>query len=140
MQTAEAFGRGLFADYLQQETQQWTMDSLITPVVENILNPLGTTATFTKITNNEAKSLVLRCRLQEEAEDPHMASLFTYGFLRGILKSAFPKGELLVGNTMAQGAPMMELVFKATAEEEHHDRERMKNNFLDQKKKTTEAL
>ena len=132
MQTAEAFGRGLFEDLIKKESGNWTMEKWVRPVVKNIFNPMGTLATFTKITKEEAKSLVFRCHLQEKSENPHMASLFTYGFMRGLLLSAFPSGELIMGKTMAQGAPMTELTFKINpTDEERMERERIKKNFMD---------
>lgn len=136
MQTAEAFGRGLFEDFIKRETDNWTMEEWIKPVVENIFNPLGTAATFTSIKKDEAKSLIFGCRLHEDSKEPHMASLFTYGFLRGMLVSAFPRGELLMGNTMAQGAPMIEFTFKANAKaEDLIERERIKKFYNDKVKK-----
>jgi len=130
MQTAEAFGRGLFEDYLKKDSNDWSMDSWVKPMVENVFNPMGTGATFTKITEDEAKSLIFRCLLHENSGEPQMASLFTYGFLRGMLVSAFPDGELLMGNSMAQGAPMIEFIFKADATgDDRIERERVKKLF-----------
>lgn len=132
MQTAEAFGRGLFEEFIRKEkkTDDWTIDRWVRPVVENVFNPMGTGATFTKITDGEARSLVFRCRLHEESEDQGMASLFTYGFLRGMLLSAFPQGELLMGRSMAEGAAMIDFTFKADASSEDRvERERIKELF-----------
>lgn len=132
MQTAEAFGRGLFSDFIKNESTAWTMNTLIEPMTEHILNPMGTGATFTNITEDEATSLIFRCRLHDEADEPHMASLFTYGFLRGMLRSAFPHGELLMGSSMAEGAPMIELTFKTRAtDKDRWERERIKRLMTD---------
>lgn len=132
MQTAEAFGRGLFSDFIKNESTAWTMNTLIEPMTEHILNPMGTGATFTNITEDEATSLIFRCRLHDEADEPHMASLFTYGFLRGMLRSAFPHGELLMGSSMAEGAPMIELTFKTRAtDKDRWERERIKRLMID---------
>jgi len=139
MQTAEAFGRGLFSDFIKKKSDVWTMKKWVKPAVENVFNPMGTAATFTKITEDEAKSLIFRCRLHEESNEPHMASLFTYGFLRGMLLSAFPDGELLMGSAMAQGAPMIEFTFKANAiDKDRLERERIKKNFTTYTKKSEE--
>lgn len=127
MQTAEAFGRGLFAEFINNKADYQTMDTWITPVVEHILNPLGTGAIFTNITEQEATSRIFRCPLHENAQDPHMASLFTYGFLRGMLLSAFPRGELLMKSSMAQGSPTLDFTFKTQATgTEWRERERVK--------------
>jgi len=130
MQTAEAFGRGLFEDYLKKDSNDWSMNSWVKPMVENVFNPMGTGATFTKITEDEAKSLIFRCLLHENSGEPQMASLFTYGFLRGMLVSAFPDGELLMGSSIAHGAPMIEFIFKADATgDDRIERERVKKLF-----------
>ena len=130
MQTAEAFGRGLFADYIKKDSGVWTMDAWVKPMVKNVFNPMGTGAAFTKITDDEAKSLIFRCPLHQGSGEPNMASLFTYGYLRGMLVSAFPGGELLMGSSMAHGAPMIEFIFKADAtNKDRMERERIKKLF-----------
>ena len=139
MQTAEAFGRGLFEDFIKKESDDWTMEKWVRLVVENIFNPMGTEATFTKITEDEAKSSIFRCQLHEKSNKSHMASLFTYGFLRGMLLSAFPDGEILMGSSMAQGAPMVEFTFKVDApDEDRLERERIKNFFMTDAKEPKE--
>jgi hypothetical protein len=132
IQTAEAFGRGLYEEYIRKKSKEWTMDQWVKPVVENIFNPMGTAATFTEITEDEAKSFVFRYSLNEEdPTDPYLSSLFTYGFLRGILLSAFPDGELIMKSSMAEGAPVDEFTFKAkVADEDRFENERIKNSEL----------
>ena len=103
------------------------MKEWVNPVVENILNPMGTAAAFTKITDTEVSSMIFGCQLHEDSEDPDMASLFTYGYLRGAFLSAFPNGELLMKSAMAQGAPMTKFIFKSNAtDEDRLERERIK--------------
>jgi hypothetical protein len=130
MQTAEAFGRGLFAEHIKEKPKEWTMKEWLESTAKQILNPMGTGATFTQITDDEAKSFLFRSLLHEETDEPQMASLFTYGFMRGMFLSAFPDGELLMKSTMAQGAPMSEFIFKTSAtDEDRLERERVKHIF-----------
>ena len=131
MQTAEAFGRGLFEEFIKEESGEWTMEKWVKPAVKNVFNPMGTGATFTKITDDEARSFVFRYKQNEEdVNDPNMSSLFTYGFLRGMLLSAFPDGELIMESSMIKGAQMDEFIFKANAiEEDRLERERIKKKF-----------
>ena len=137
MQIAEAFGRGLFEDLIKKNSDEWTMEKWVKPIVGNIFNPMGTAATFTKITENEAKSFIFRCQLHEDSKEPHMASFFTYGFLRGMLLSAFPDGEILMGSSMAQGAPMIEFTYKINASDaDKLERERIKEIFMNNSKKS----
>lgn len=127
IQTAEAFGRGIFAEFINNNADYPTMNTWLTPVVEHVLNPLGTGAIFTSITEQEATSRIFRCSLHENARDPHMASLFTYGFLRGLLLSAFPQGELLMKSSMAHGSPTLDFTFKTRSNStERGERERVK--------------
>ncbi len=135
MQTAEAFGRGLFTEFVKDNPKEWTMKKWLVSATEQIFNPLGEGATFTKISDEEVKSLVFRNLLHEESPDPATVSLFTYGFLRGMFLSAFPEGELLMKSTMAAGAPMSEFIFRAQANGlDHGERERIKNEFTTMKK------
>jgi len=131
MQTAEAFGRGLFEEFVKENAKEWTMDEWVKPVVKNVFNPLGTGATFTKITDEEARSFVFTyMQNEEDSNDPNMSSLFNYGFLRGMLLSAFPNGELIMESSMIQGAAMDKFIFKANAtEEDKIERERIKKSF-----------
>lgn len=130
MRAAEAFGRGLFAEHIKEKPEEWNMIDWLESTAGQIFNPLGTGATFTKITEDEARSLMFRCLLHEDSNEEHMASLFTYGFMRGMLLSAFPNGELLMKSDLAKGAPMTEFIFKANAtDEDRLERERVKNSF-----------
>lgn len=111
---AEAFGRSLFEEYIKKEAIEWkTMDQWVKPVVKNVFNPMGTAATFTNITEDEAKSFVFRYKENDyDASDPYLSSLFTYGFLKGMLRSAFPEGDLILHSSMANGSQADEFTFK----------------------------
>jgi len=133
MQTAEAFGRGLFSDFIQEKPTRWTMEEWIKPVVEKIFNPMGTAATFTKITEEEAKSVVFRCPIQQKSKEACSHCSFSYGFVRGLFRSAFPNGEVVMGNIMVDGAPMCEFTFKTNPTDEYDmERERVKQLFTKQ--------
>ena len=130
MQTAEAFGRGLFEDFIKRESEHWTMEKWVKPTVENIFKPMGTAVTFTKITDNEAKSLIFKWPLHEESNEIQVGPLFAYGFLRGMFLSAFPDGEILMGSTMTKDTPMIEFTFKIEATyEDRLERERVKKIY-----------
>ncbi len=131
MQTGEAFGRGLFHDCIKEKPHEWTMEEWLNSMVEHVFNPLGNTFTFSKITNNEVKSLLTKCPLQKFEDESKVASLFTYGFMRGLLKSAFPKGELLMDDkTDTNGSKMTEFIFKTTAlYKDKFERKRVKSSF-----------
>ena len=131
MQTGEAFGRGLFEDYIKEKPQEWTIEEWVNSMVECIFNPLGDDFTFSKITNGEVISLLTRCSLQENTNESNVASLFTYGFIRGLLLSAFPRGELIMGDTTGEErSRMTEYIFKTNAlYKDKFERERVKSSF-----------
>jgi hypothetical protein len=130
MQTAEAFGRGLFAELIKKKPKEWTMKQWLEVMTREVLNPLGSEVTFTKITENEAKSIMFRSPLVSDTNDPAIATLFTYGFMRGMFRSAFPQGELLMESTTANDAPMTGFTFKSFAtDDERAERERVKSFF-----------
>jgi hypothetical protein len=130
MQIAEDFGKTLFKECIKERPEKWTIKNWLEPVVENIFNPMGAAATFTKITDKEARSLIFRCPVPEQIDKHNIPCLFSYGFARGLLKSAFPKGELLMGKTIANGASLCEFVFKSEASEEDRiEIEKIKQKF-----------
>lgn len=125
LEIAEDFGKQTFKDQITETTQDWTMEDWIDPVVEKIFNPMGAAGTFTKIADDEIHSLVFRCPSTQESWS---SCLFSYGFTRGLVKSVFPQGEVLMGKTMSNGAPMCEFIFKAkpTPEEKTKSKEMKK--------------
>ena len=126
IQTAEAFGRGLFAELIRKNTNEWTMETWLKPVSDKIFNPMGTAAAFTEITKNKAKSFVFRYPINdEELKEPYLSSLFTYGFLRGVFLSAFPNGAIILNRSMAEGAQMDEFIFKTDIENEEINESKM---------------
>ncbi len=131
MQTGEAFGRGLFEDLIKEKPEKWTMEEWLSSTVEHIFNPLGNAFTFSEIADDEVKSLMTRCPLHENTNEPHVASLFTYGFMRGLLLSAFPHGELLMGDIVeTESRPKTEFIFKTNALfKDRFERERVKSSF-----------
>ncbi len=130
MQTAEAFGRGLHAEFLQKQEQFLSVDEWITEVVNHIFNPMGTAATFTHITDDQAKAAIFKCPVADDIHATCNHCPFSYGFVRGLFKSAFPTGEILMGKVIADGAPMCEFTFKRfPTEDDLRERERIKNKF-----------
>ena len=135
MQTGEAFGRGLFAEFIQEKPEVWTMKEWLDVITETILEPMGNSFTLAEVETDKARSLMTQCSLQEKIDETHVASIFTYGCIRGLFLSAFPNGELLMGSTMALGAPVTEFTFKSNASyKDRFERQRVKNLFAITKK------
>jgi hypothetical protein len=133
MQTGEAFGRGLFSQRLQEKSPDWTMKEWLELTKENVLKPLGNEFTFTKISPDIATTFMNRNPLKRKSEENEIASLFTYGVMRGLFLSAFPKGELLLKQENMADHP--EFIFKTFASfQDKFERERVKRMFSTEKK------
>ncbi len=131
MQTGEAFGRGLFTDYIKENTDNWTIEKWFDTTMANILNPLGNKFEFSKISKDEVQSIMSICPLQQNTNEPQVASLFTYSFMRGILRSVFPKGEVLMEkSSQKDGDQKTQFIFKSDAKpKDRFERERVKDFF-----------
>ena len=116
VQTGEAFGRGIFYEFLQKEYSDWTMEEFLNSTIKKVFSPIGTSFNIAEISDDKARSLITQYSFDKnEYELDSIASFFTYGFIRGLLLSAFPKGELLIGDTLLLDVPLTEYIFKANA-------------------------
>jgi hypothetical protein len=131
MRTGEAFGRGLFAQQFQEKSTEWTINKWLQATEEDAFKPLGTEFTFTDISHDAAKILMKRDPLRNLSKERSATSLFTYGAIRGLFLSAFPKGELLIGEQKTPDQQSsMELIFKTQASvKDKFERERVKQLF-----------
>jgi hypothetical protein len=128
MRTGEAFGRGLFEQELKGRSPDWTMTKWLEKTEETVIKPLGTEFTFTKISEDTATTFLNRDPLSRMSKESTVASLFTYGVMRGLFLSAFPKGELLFHENSI--ADQQEFVFKTHASaRDRFERERVKRQF-----------
>jgi len=133
MRTGEAFGRGLFVQKIQEKTPDWTIGEWLQKAEEDVLKPLGTEFTFTKISQDAATIFMNRDPLNHVSKESTVASLFMYGVMRGLFQSAFPKGELLLNET--RKGDSSEFIFKAHASlKDQWERERVKRVFTVLKK------
>ena len=134
MQTGEAFGRGLFADIISEKPKEWTMKQWIDETVENIISPIGNDFSFIEISEDKAISVMNKSVLHEKSDETIIASLFTYGFIRGLLKSAFPKGELVLQDQFSRDLTNTTFIFKTKSySRDKFERERVKNVLSKQK-------
>ena len=128
MRTGEAFGRGLYSRQLKEQISPWTMQHWLERATEDVLKPLGAEFTFTKISDDVATTFLERDPLNRQSKENTVASLFTYGVMRGLFLSAFPSGELLVHEK--QTTEKQEFVFKTHASlHDKFERERVKRTF-----------
>lgn len=128
MQTGEAFGRGLFVQQLRAQSPEWTTKKWVETAEKDVLKPLGTEFTFTKISQDTVTIFLNRDPLHDQLKENTVSSLFTYGVMRGLFLSAFPKGELLFHETKT--GDQQEFIFKTHASAiDKFERERVKRSF-----------
>ena len=133
IQTGEAFGRGLFACRVKEKSLDWTIKEWREILEEDVFKPLGTEFTFTKISHDVATTFMNRDPLKQIHKESTVASLFNYGFMRGLFLSAFPKGELFINGSETADQP--EFIFKTHASaKDGFERERVKHVFTTLKK------
>ncbi len=111
MRMGEAFGRGLFAQRIKDKSPQWTMKEWLSELEKDVWGPLGTEFTFTKVSPDVATTFLNRNPLANR-EEQSVSALFTFGVMRGLFLSAFPQGELLIGE-LNNNHP--EVIFKTAA-------------------------
>lgn len=113
MRMGEAFGRGLFAERIKDKTSDWTMKQWLQEIEQDICESLGTEFTFTKISPDVMTTFMNRNPLAQTSQDQTAASLFHFGVMRGLFRSAFPQGELVISELKDHEQP--EFIFKANA-------------------------
>jgi hypothetical protein len=134
MQTGEAFGRGLFSQKMREKTHQWTVGEWLEKAEENVLVPLRTEFTFTRMSPDAASLFIERNPLVRQTKESTVASLFMYGVVRGLFQSAFPEGELLCKGAFISDSP--EFILKTHASQsDRSERERVKRLFTVVRKK-----
>src|SRR5512136_1890643 len=91
MRIGEAFGRGLFAERIKEKSPDWTMKQWFEEIEKDVCGPLGTEFTFTKVSPDVATTFMNRNPLTQASQDQTAASLFHFGVMRGLFRSAFPQ-------------------------------------------------
>jgi hypothetical protein len=112
LRMGEAFGRGLFAQRIKEKAPEWTMKDWLKELEKDVWGPLGTEFTFTKISPDVVTTFLSRNPLAHSSQEQSGAALFNFGVMRGLFLSAFPQGELLLGD-MKENKP--EVIFKTRA-------------------------
>ncbi len=115
LESAERFGRNIFRECVG-ERKIWTPYDWVTECITKVFNRQGTGVTFTL--KEDVTAIIHKCPTPERARiSPEVACAFSWGYVRGLWKSAFPDGEAVIRSTMALGYPTCEFVFKVKADE-----------------------
>ncbi|MBU0497286.1 MAG: hypothetical protein KKG04_04940 [Candidatus Thermoplasmatota archaeon] len=115
MQTGEAFGRALFSQLIPEKPTNWTLEKWAHHIINNILTKLGHELDIEHLNENEAILAIQNYALHHTTNEPQAAALFEYSMIRGLLRSVYPKGEVILSTTKATGAPLTQLILKANA-------------------------
>lgn len=134
MQTGEAFGRGVFAQKIKEKSADWTIKEWLSEIEKDVLKPLGSEFTFTKVSHDVAATFMNRDPHKNMLADRSIDSLFNLGVIRGLFLSAFPKGELVLGETTTLQQPELLLKIHPSAKDKL-ERERILEKFTDVKNK-----
>lgn len=128
MKSAEKIGNKIFNESIVERPEKWTTMEWAEKTSEFIWNHQGTGIVFSEISDEKITSHVFKCPTPERAgEAPHIACPTSWGYARGVWKGAFPEGEVLMGGTMAHGAPTCEFTWFVKTDKEHAElREKMK--------------
>jgi hypothetical protein len=94
LQTGEAFGRAVHSAHLNR-TREWPLDEWCTEV-SHLLAPLGDSFAITGARHDVVATFLRRNPLASHPHDVSLDALFTYATLRGLFRSAFPGGEVVL--------------------------------------------
>jgi hypothetical protein len=135
MRMGEAFGRGLFTQKVKEKSVDWTIKEWLSEIEKDVLQPLGSEFTFTKVSHDVATTFINRNPLNHLSEDRSVESIFNLGVMRGLFLSAFPKGKLVPSETATLGQQEFTLKTYASAWDKF-ERERIVERISKEKKKT----
>ena len=128
LKSAEKLGMNIFDECIKEKPDRWTTKTWVETMSRYVFNPRGTGVVFSEISDEKIVSHVIKCPTPERAgKAPHLTCPFSYGYTRELWKKAFPDGELLMGGTMAHGAPTCEFTFCVKVDKEQAEmREKIK--------------
>lgn len=103
LQTGEAFGRAIHSAHLTR-TDEWNLDDWCTEA-SRLLAPLGDAFSVTHAQSDVVATFLRRNPLTHQHHNDPLDALFTYGTLRGLFRSAFPDGELVLTRPTTTDTP-----------------------------------
>lgn len=128
---AEELGRIIFQRRIKEKPPKWTPMEWAKRTSAYIWNSQGIGIVFSEISDEKIVSHVFKCPTPERAgKAPHITCPFSWGYARGAWKVAFPEGEVIMGGTMAHGAPTCEFIWYVKAEKEHLEERKKIERYL----------
>jgi predicted hydrocarbon binding protein len=131
LNAAEKLGRQAFEEFVKSSVASEDAFDWAEKLTHYIFNPQGTGIVISEASAKKLVFHVFKCPTPARAGDmPHFACPFSYGYARGLWKKVFPEGEVLMGGTMAHGAPTCHFTFVTQATVEQRDMREKAKKYL----------
>lgn len=129
----ESFSSELYAGGVKEKSLECTVKGIREIIEEDVIKPLGTEFTFTKISHDAETTFLNRDPLKQLHKEGTVASLFNHGVLRGQFPHAFPNEKLLINGSETVNHP--EFMFRTnTLVKDRFELEHLKHVFTNLKK------
>jgi len=133
IRTNESFSSELYAGGAKEKSLECTIKRMREITEEDVVKPLGSEFTFTKISHDVATTFLNRDPLKQIHNEGTVASLFNHGVTCSQFLHAFPKETLLINGL--ETANHSQFIFKTnTLAKDRFERERVKHAFINLKK------
>lgn len=133
IRTNELFSSGLYADGAKEKSLECTIKRMREITEEDVVKPLGSEFTFTKISQDVATTFLNRDPLKQIHKEGTVASLFNNGVLSSQFLNGFPKKTLLINGLQTANHSQF-MVKTNTLAIDRFERERVKHVFTKLKK------
>jgi len=133
IRTNESFSSELYAGGVKEKSLECTVKGMREIIEGDVIKPLGTEFTFTRISQDVATTFLNRDPLKQIHKKETVASLFNNGVFRGQFSHAFPKEKLLIDGSVTANHP--EFMFRTnTLVKDRFECEHLKHVFTNLKK------
>jgi len=133
IRTNESFSSELYAGGVKEKSLECTVKGMREIIEENVIKPLGTEFTFTKISHDAETTFLNRDPLKQMHKEGMIPSLFNHGVLRGQFSHAFHKENLLINGSVTANHPEF-MLRTNTLVKDRFELEHLKHVFTNLKK------
>jgi type II secretory pathway component PulK len=105
IRTNESFNSELYTSGVKEKSLEYTVKRIQEIIEEDVVKPLGTEFTFTKISQDVATTFLNRDPLKQIHNEETIASLLDYGVLRSQFPHMFPKEKLPINGLETTNHP-----------------------------------
>jgi hypothetical protein len=131
--TNESFYSEIYASGVKEQSLEYPVKRIREIIEEDVVKPLGTEFTFTKISQDVATTFLNRDPFKQIHKEETVASLFDHGVLHGQFPDVFPKEKFLINRLELEIHPKLMLRTNALVKD-RFEREHLKHVFTNLKK------